>query len=187
MCDYCNNEDSSNRIGENNLCDDCYSGIQKCIGCFGIACHEFTHSDIGTIGELDYYDNNGNYHCEACAVKESECQICSKKIGKNNLAEQGGLMICQDCMIIPMDISKLVTKDPDLQIEIVEEIENNINTNGSVWKALIGKTEREEILHIIHAMRVARERHNNTQYDELLKNGIDRDLAREFINTQNPH
>jgi len=201
FCEWC--EEEKNEEGNmlyssgtaDMLCDDCYVGAKEC------ACHKaWTHEDIGCVNDRDYIDDKGQYHCNDCAQSEVTCSDCGEEVGKDNLrtyhtrgdANKRGFRehlyyeLCEECYeermpsIDPEEIAKSMTDDEGQQQEIIEAIENNMETNGTIWKQLKDATT-EERWQIIEIMGVARSRHEDTDYDAMLASGISRDNAREYI------
>ena len=197
-CTWCEeekSEDEQNDYDSEILCDECYAGVQECIDCK----KKWTHAEIGTVADYDYYDKDGKYHCDDCGKYEGCCDECRKKVGKENLNfyesswrnEKGYKQYetnyyCDECYeqynpsIDPEEIAKSMTDDEEKQQEIIEAIENNQETQGTIWKQLTTATI-EEKWEIVKIMGIARTRHEDTDYDELLQKGVDRDTARQII------
>jgi len=201
FCDWCEEEkkENGNKLYSSNssdiLCDDCYAGAQEC------ACHKaWTHEDIGCVNDHDYIDANGQYHCNECAKSEVICQDCGEDVGRENLrtyhtrgdANKRGYRehlyynLCETCYedrvpsIDPEEIAKSMTENEAEQQEIIEAIENNMETNGTIWKQLKDATI-EDRWEIVKIMGVARSRHEDTDYDQMLASGISKNHAREYI------
>lgn len=200
-CEWCEEEKPTSQMNQQTdkrsttlMCDQCYAGVMECHTCNV----EWTHEDVGCVRDYEYVDAQNHYHCPSCAEHENACDSCGNEVGKDNLQVysfsewQDGRKkyfdydLCPDCYeesnpsIDPQEIAVEMTDDPEEQEEIAEAIQNNMDTGGEIWKQLKNADE-EERWQIIRIMGVARSRHEDTDYDDMLKQGVDKDTARELI------
>jgi len=173
------------------LCSDCYNADQKkecCSNC---------EADATWCKDCDAWidwDKVNTEYCDDCQTVHNTCGHCETE--SDNLKtyhyternEKGyrneyTSYLCKECYeeecpsIHPEEIAAEMTDNTEEQEEIAEAIQNNMDTHGTIWKQLKNATESER-WGIIRIMGVARDRHEDTNYDELLASGVDRDTAR---------
>jgi hypothetical protein len=177
----------------------CLSYEGECYECIKIANYEdcVRCGKKVAIGYDEGVEIDGKVYCsEECAL---ECNECGKRVDspdklkmyefsewENGYKKYFQRYICDDCYneinpdINPDEIARELTDDPQEQEEITELIQNNIDTNGKLWKLLVKAENEQEKWDIIRIMGIARDRHELTDYDELLQSGMSKESAREL-------
>jgi hypothetical protein len=181
---YCDYDDTTATANE-RFCDDCYHGVQVCV------CGEWTHSDVETWDNLT---------CPACAEKKSRCTHCDEQCDDLRLYETiewhdgrrvtATDMLCDDCraelhpeeLLDINEAAEAMSEATGMDVfDATELIENNRDTGGTAWRLLAGDSPDYEA--IARMMGVSKARHEDTGYDDMLRAGFDRDVAREIIKT----
>ena len=198
-CYICDADDESIRLSD---CMDC--GQQACDDCYNHK-HEACNTCNTKATWCQECDNWIDWEtvdtelCDKCAEERRTCADCGEesqdgdelriynysewnKGYKNHYSRH----LCDSCYegrcpsIDPQEIAESMTDNQEEQEAIIDAIQNNMDTHGEIWKQL-KDASIEECWKIIVIMGIARSRHENTNYDELLKAGVSRDTARELI------
>jgi len=158
-CCWCEEEFDDNLIIEVlglTLCSDCNEAREDCGNC--------NTSLDSRIEEC----TDGRFYCsEKCLRKNQEDEAAGE---------------------LPGAIATMAEEHGYNYNEVYELIEENLNTNGSLSSGLTIDMIDEvldwvssDVENKIKIAGIASNRHNNTDYDAMLAEGINRDLARELI------
>jgi len=164
-CDWCEAEaDEVNRINSDMImCDECKSGVTTCSV---DTCEEWMHSDVGTSGNDGYIGDD--YYC-------GECIDSAKEEAKRE--EQWIPAMSAFC-----EIAKKLEYNAE---EVTNQLKQNKRHNGGLseqvlesWNGENIAMDAREVSHICEMLDVSTSRHNDTNYDTMLHDGMSRDIAR---------
>ena len=179
-----------------NVCEDCYNTDEN------HECCSECEDDATWCQKCDVWidwDKVNTEYCDSCAEDRMTCDGCGDKVESeddlntwnfsewnNGYKNHYSRQLCDSCYeercpsIDPQEIAESMTNDEEEQEVIADAIQNNIDTHGEIWKQL-KNASIEECWKIVEIMGIARSRHEDTNYDELLRAGVSRDTARELI------